>query len=35
MHELLTETFKCSDGMPVFVAQPRQPGSYPIVILMH
>jgi carboxymethylenebutenolidase len=35
MPELLTETFKCSDGMPVFVAQPRQPGSYPIVILMH
>jgi len=35
MYEAKSEKLNCSDGMPVFVAQPRQPGSYPIVVLMH
>lgn len=35
MLELVTELTRCPDGLPVFVAQPRQPGKYPVVILMH
>ena len=35
MQEVETQTLKGDGGMPVFLAQPKQPGSYPIVILMH
>ncbi len=35
MHEITTEQLKCADGMPVYLAQPWQPGRYPVVVLMH
>jgi carboxymethylenebutenolidase len=35
MQEVETDRLKCANGMPVFVARPRQPGTYPIIILMH
>jgi carboxymethylenebutenolidase len=35
MSDIITEQFKCPDGMPVYLAQPRQPGRYPVVVLMH
>src|SRR5690349_13529143 len=35
MYEVTSEKLNCPDGMPVLVARPRQPGSYPIVVLMH
>ncbi len=35
MAEIATEMVQCPDGMPMLVAQPRQPGNYPAVVLMH
>jgi carboxymethylenebutenolidase len=35
MYEVTSDKLNCPDGMPVLVAQPQQPGSYPIVVLMH
>ncbi len=35
MIEIAAEQFKCADGLPVYLAQPRQSGRYPVVVLMH
>src|SRR5438309_1393051 len=35
MLTVVTDNLNTPEGMPVFLARPRQPGSYPIVILMH
>lgn len=35
MQEIVTELLKCPNGMPVFLAQPKKPGRYPAVVLMH
>ena len=35
MHEVITEQFRTSNGMPVYLAQPKGGGRYPAVVLMH
>ena len=35
MQEILTEQFRTADGMPVYLAEPKGPGRYPVVVLMH
>jgi carboxymethylenebutenolidase len=35
MQTVLDETIACPGGMPAFLARPRAPGRYPVVVLMH
>jgi carboxymethylenebutenolidase len=34
-HSVASEELQCPGGMPAYLARPREPGRYPVVVLMH